>query len=128
MAGSKIAAIGQISLVAKDLDRATVFYRDVVGLEHLYMAGGMSFFDVGGVRLMLGPPGGEFAHGSSILYYRVADIEAEHRRLADEGVGVLEAPREIFKQHGHALWLAFYADTEGNAFALMEERSEQQLN
>lgn len=124
MPAPTLTAIGQVSLVAKDLDRATVFYRDVVGLEHLYLAGGMSFFNVGGVRLMLGPPGGEFAHGSSILYYRVSDIEAEHERLMDGGVGVLEAPREIFKQQGHALWLAFYADTEGNAFALMEERNE----
>lgn len=123
MSAPTLMAIGQVSLVAKDLDRATVFYRDTVGLEHLYMAGGMSFFNVGGVRLMLGPPGGEFAHGSSILYYRVHDIEGEHQRLADNGVGVLEAPREIFKQQGHALWLAFYADTEGNAFALMEERN-----
>lgn len=124
MSASSLAGIGQISLVAKDLDRATVFYRDTVGLEHLYMAGGMSFFNVDGIRLMLGPPGGEFGHGSSILYYRTGNIDAEHHRLTEAGVGVLEVPREIFKQQGHALWLAFYVDTEGNAFALMEERSE----
>lgn len=118
-----ISGIGQVSLVVEDLERATNFYRDVLGLEHQFMAGGMSFFDLGnGTRLMLGPSGGEFGHGSSILYYRVSGIEDEHARLQDAGVRVLEAPREIYRQHGHALWLGFYADSEGNAFALMEEK------
>lgn len=117
-----ISGIGQVSLVAHDLERATTFYRDMLGLEHLFMAGGMSFFNIDGLRLMLGPPGGEFEHGSSVLYYRVDEIQSEHERLSVAGVQVLEAPREIFKQHGHALWLGFYADSEGNAFALMEER------
>lgn len=120
-----IGGIGQVSLVVQDLERATHFYRDVLGLEHQFMAGGMSFFDLGnGVRLMLGPPGGEFEHGSSVLYYRVNGIESEHQRLADAKVRVIEAPQEIYKQAGHALWLSFYADSEGNAFALMEEKEE----
>src|SRR5690606_12915546 len=118
-----IANLGQVSLVADDVERATAFYRDVLGLVHLFSAGGMSFFDAGGVRVMLGPRGGEFEHGSSILYYRVPSMDVEHARLAAAGVRVLEAPREVFRQAGHALWLAFYADSEGNAFALMEERA-----
>lgn len=120
-----IGGIGQVSLVVKDLERGTAFYRDVLGLKHEFMAGGMSFFDLGnGVRLMLGPPGGEFEHGSSVLYYRVEGIESEHGRLVNADVNVLEAPREIYKQAGHALWMAFYADSEGNAFALMEDKVE----
>lgn len=121
-----VAGIGQVSLVARDIERATAFYRDILGLEHQFMAGGMSFFDLGGgVRLMLGPPGGEFEHGSSVLYYRVTGILAQHERLSQAGVRVLEAPREIYRQHGHALWLGFYVDSEGNAFSLMEEKKEQ---
>lgn len=123
MKGS-FSGIGQVSLVVQDLERATAFYRDVLGLDHAFMAGGMSFFDVDGVRLMLGPPGGEFGHGSSILYYRVSDIVAEHERLAGADVRVLEEPREIYRQQGHSLWLGFYADSEGNAFALMEEKAD----
>ena len=118
----EISGIGQVSIVVEDVERATTFYRNVLGLDHQFMAGGMSFFNVGGLRLMHGPPGGEFGHGSSILYYRVGDILSEHERLSSENVRVLEEPREIYKQQGHALWLAFYADSEGNAFALMEER------
>ena len=117
-----LESIGQISLVVKDIERATAFYRDVLGLAHQFSAGGMSFFDVDGLRLMLGPAGGEYEHGSSILYYRVSSIEAEHQRLEAAGARVLEKPQEVFRQQGHALWLAFLADSEGNAFALMEER------
>lgn len=116
--------VGQVSLVVQDIERATAFYRDMLGLEHQFTAGGMSFFDAGGFRLMLGPPGGEFEHGSSVFYYRTAGIEAEHERLSGAGVRVIEAPREIYRQAGHALWLAFYVDSEGNAFALMEEKEE----
>lgn len=123
-ANSTITGIGQISVVVHDLARATAFYSDVLGLEHLFTAGGMSFFEVNGVRLMLGPPGGEFEHGSSILYYRVGDIETRHVELSKAGVRVLEGPKEIFRQQGHALWLAFYTDSEGNAFAVMEERND----
>ena len=49
-----LARIGQIAINAYDVDRATAFYRDVLGLPHLFRAGQLSFFDCGGVRLMVG--------------------------------------------------------------------------
>lgn len=123
MPGIEVNGLGQVSLVADDVARATTFYRDIVGLKHLFEGGGMSFFDIGGVRLAIGPKGGEAAHGSSILYYRVDDIDAAHAKLDAKRVPVLEAPQEVHRQGNTALWLAFYNDTENNAFALMEERS-----
>lgn len=117
-----VKGLGQVSLVAEDVSRATAFYRDIVGLRHLFEGGGMSFFDLEGVRLVIGPKGGEAEHGSSILYFRVADIGAAHESLAASQVVVLEAPQEVHRQGDTALWLAFYRDSEGNAFALMEER------
>ena len=48
-----LTRIGQIAINAHDVDRATAFYRDVLGLPHLFRAGQLSFFDCGGVRLML---------------------------------------------------------------------------
>ena len=114
--------LGQVSLTADNVDRATVFYRDVMGLTHLFEGGGMSFFDIDGLRLAIGPKGGEAEHGSSILYYRVDDIDVAHATLADKDVPVLEAPQEVHRQGNMALWLGFYRDPEGNAFALMEER------
>lgn len=124
MKGIEVNGLGQVSLIAEDVGRATTFYRDIVGLTHLFEGGGMSFFDIDGLRLAIGPKGGEAEHGSSILYYRVDDIDAAHASLGDKEVPVLEAPQEVHRQGNTALWLAFYRDTEGNAFALMEERSE----
>ena len=49
--------IGQIAITVKDLPRAVAFYRDVLGMRHLFDAGPkLSFFDCGGVRLMLDIP------------------------------------------------------------------------
>ena len=51
-----LARIRQIAINAHDVDRATAFYRDVLGLPHLFRAGQLSFFDCCGVRLMLDKP------------------------------------------------------------------------
>ena len=49
--------IGQIAITVRDLPRAVNFYRDVLGMRHLFDAGPkLSFFDCGGVRLMLDVP------------------------------------------------------------------------
>ena len=50
-----ISGLGQISIIAHDLPRATAFYRDVLGLPLLFTADQLAFFDCRGVRLMLGP-------------------------------------------------------------------------
>jgi predicted enzyme related to lactoylglutathione lyase len=115
--------IGQIAVNVRDLRRAVNFYRDVLGMRHLFDAGPkMSFFDCGGVRLMLGvAERAEFDHPGSILYYKVADIDAAHRELDGKGVRFEDAPHLIAKLPTHELWMAFARDTEGNLFALMSE-------
>ena len=45
--------IGQIALPVRDVDRAEAFYRDVLRLRWLYRFGDLTFFDCGGVRLLL---------------------------------------------------------------------------
>src|SRR2546426_6552094 len=83
-----IQNIGQISIIVHDLPRATAFYRDTLGLPLLFTAPNLAFFDCGGVRLMLGPAETpELDHPSSILYFRVKDINAarsEERRVGKE--------------------------------------------
>lgn len=115
--------IGQIALNVRDLPRAVNFYRDVLGMRHLFDAGPkLSFFDCGGVRLMLGPAEQpEFDHPGSILYYRVADLEAAYRELQAKGVRFQDAPHLIAKMPTYELWMAFARDTEDNLFALMSE-------
>jgi catechol 2,3-dioxygenase-like lactoylglutathione lyase family enzyme len=77
--------IGQIAITVRDLPRAVNFYRDVLGMRHLFDAGPkLSFFDCGGVRLMLDvPEQAQFQHPPSILYYKVENIAAVHRELKE---------------------------------------------
>src|SRR6267378_8213222 len=91
-----IQNIGQISIMVHDLERATAFYRDTLGLPLLFTVPNLSFFDCGGVRLMLGrAETPELDHPSSILYFRVPEINAAHQRLLKMGVQFLNAPRVI---------------------------------
>ena len=55
-AGIGISRLGQIAITVHDVERATAFYRDTLGLTLLFTAGKLAFFDCGGVRLMLDVP------------------------------------------------------------------------
>lgn len=117
-----LVRIGQVAINTHDVDRATAFYRDVLGLRHLFRAGALSFFDCGGVRLMLDKPEKpDFDHPSSIIYFQVGDIQATHRRIKDAGVKFEDEPHVITRMANHDLWMTFFRDTEGNLLALMSE-------
>lgn len=118
-----LSTIGQIAVPVKDLDRAIGFYRDVLGLRFLFQAPpGLAFFDAGGIRLLIErPQDEEFAHPSSIIYFKVDDIQAMHRAMLDRGVDFRQGPHLIAKLPDHDLWMAFFRDTEGNTHALMSE-------
>lgn len=120
--GTKLSRIGQIAINAHDVDRATAFYRDVLGLQHLFRAGQLSFFDCGGVRLMLDKAEKpEFDHPSSILYFQVGDIRAAQKRLKEAGAGFEDEPHVIAQMPKYDLWMTFFRDSEGNLLALMSE-------
>ena len=116
-----LSYIGQIAVTVKDVERATAFYRDRLGMRHLFTAPpGLSFFDCGGVRLMLSRPEGP-PHGNSILYFRVPDIQSAHDALAGRGVHFHDAPHLIAQMGTYDLWMAFFYDSEDNMMALMSE-------
>jgi methylmalonyl-CoA/ethylmalonyl-CoA epimerase len=114
--------IGQIAIVCKDVARAREFYRDALGVKHLFDAGPtLSFFQSGATRLMLSTDEGE-ATGTSVLYFFVSDIDATKNELAGKGVSFIDQPHMIAKMPDHELWLVAFRDSEGNMLALMEER------
>ena len=49
-AGQSFGAIGQIARSVTDIAAAERWYRDVLGLTHLYTFGTLAFFDCGGTR------------------------------------------------------------------------------
>lgn len=122
VAASPLADIGQIAIPVRDVERATTFYRDRLGLSYLFSVPKLAFFDCGGVRLMLSlPESGEFDHPSSVIYFRVADIHAAYGLLQSRGVRFRDAPHLIARMPDHELWMAFFEDAEGNTLALMSE-------
>lgn len=114
--------IGQIAINVHDIERATAFYRDTLGMRFLFRAGDMAFFDCGGVRLLLGTATSpEYDHPASIVYYKVDDIAAAHAELVARGVAFEQAPHVVADLGDRELWLAFFRDPESNVVALMAE-------
>src|SRR5215510_2266955 len=91
-----LSKIGQIAVNAHDIDRATTFYRDTLGMKHLLSIPTMSFFDCDGILLMLGLPSTpEFDHPSSTIYFNVPDIKAATETLKSRGVHFVEDPEFV---------------------------------
>src|SRR5258706_1860615 len=111
-----LSAIKQISVNARDLPRATAFYRDTLGIRHLFDAPPqMSFFDCGGIRLLVGvAEKKEFDHPSSILYFGVEDIGAAHPGLQGRGRGFRHEPHPVAELAHREIWLNIFDDSEGN--------------
>ena len=117
-----LARIGQISINIHNLEQAVEFYREKLGMKHLFTVPKMAFFDCGGIRLMLAvPEKPEFDHPGSVIYYKVDDIHATHETLAGRGVQFEAKPHLIAKLESHDLWMAFFRDSENNLLALMSE-------
>ena len=120
--GIGLGRIRQIAIIVQDLERATKFYREVLGMKFLFEVPGLSFFDADGIRLMLGKADNpEVERASSLLYYLVSDIIGAHKVLEEKGVEILIAPRLVAPMPDHDLWISDYKDSEGNIFALMSE-------
>jgi len=111
-----------VPIAVTDVDAAIVFYRDVVGftLDHDVSPGG-------GMRVVqLTPPGSacSIAFGVGMgsggpvsnLHLVVDDVEVERAALVGRGLAVSEV-----QDMGGVLY-AFFADPDGNTWALQEIR------
>jgi lactoylglutathione lyase len=110
-----------------DVNRATAFYRDIIGLPLAYSARGWVQFGVNGNGLVLhpktaaqkeSPRGSNQAH----LALRVADLDAEYERLSANHVR-FAAPPSAAEFGKHATFL----DVEGNEIDLLELRHPTQV-
>jgi predicted enzyme related to lactoylglutathione lyase len=123
MATPALGRIGQIALSVHDMGRAVAFYRDVVGLKFLFQAPNVAFFDVAGVRLMLGQAEPkDLKPAGTILYFESADLDADFDALKQRGVQVEQEPHFVAKLGAKDLWMAAFRDLDGNVFELMSER------
>lgn len=116
-----LTSIGQISRSVSDVERAKHWYREVLGLPHLYTFGNLAFFDCGGTRLML-TQGDSTSAAESILYFRVPDIRQAHGGLKERGVEFSHAPHMIHRHaDGTEEWMAFFKDPEDRPLAIMSQ-------
>jgi predicted enzyme related to lactoylglutathione lyase len=92
-------------------------------MKHLFtVPDRMAFFDCDGIRLMLAiPERPDLDHPSSILYFKVSDIEQACDVLTGRGVHFETKPALVASLARHDLWLAEFRDSENNVLALMCE-------
>jgi catechol 2,3-dioxygenase-like lactoylglutathione lyase family enzyme len=116
-----LGPIMQILVPVSDVDRATEFYEQVLGLPLLFRYPGNAFFDAAGVRLYLAKPTEPGYDGAATLYFRVDDVTATFTLLESRGATVRERPDVVHHDPDYDLWLAFVADPDGNNIGLMRE-------
>jgi methylmalonyl-CoA/ethylmalonyl-CoA epimerase len=119
-----LGKLAQVAVTFRDLPAAITFYRDVLALPLMFETGGMAFFALGDVRLMMTvPEQPEYDHPASVLYFRVENIAATHAELVDRGVEFDAMPHVIGKMGASEIWMAFFRDTEEHLLAITEERA-----
>jgi methylmalonyl-CoA/ethylmalonyl-CoA epimerase len=118
MAKLQLRSLGQLALTVLNVDEAEHFYGETLGLRKLYRFGGLLFYDLDGVRLLI--EASEAAPSGSTLYFRCPDLLYCASALQDAGVDVGK-PNRIAEMQDHDLWMAFFLDPSGNQLALMQE-------
>ena len=95
--------VGQIARTVSDIQESEQWFRDVLGLVHLFT------FDL--------------AAGESLLYFRVANIDSAHEQLIERGAEFISVPHCVHRHDdGAEEWMAFFKDPEGRPLAIMASR------
>jgi len=108
-----------------DLENTRAFYERVLGLEIEAELPGGIFYKCGNSRLLLFPSMGKASGSHTQAGWQVADIEAEARRLKENGVVFEEYDYPDLKTvNGIAtmpgLRAAWFKDPEGNLFGVAQ--------
>lgn len=118
-----IQAIGQISRTVNNIEQSEHWYREKLGLKHLYTFGKLAFFDLDGVRLFLSEPeenNSTTATPESIIYFKTNDIKSSHQELTARGIKFSHVPHKVHThEDGTEEWMAFFNDLEGRPLGLM---------
>lgn len=125
MSADSVSRIRQIAIPVRDVNEAKRFYSEVLGLKHLFDAPpALSFFDCGGIQLMLAGPAAQGKDGNEqhpVLFYDVADIKSAYARMTAAGANSLSEPHVIARMNGREIWIADLSDGQGNVVGLMSE-------
>ncbi|AJT40692.1 VOC family protein [Psychromicrobium lacuslunae] len=114
----------QVAQHAKDLDRATAFYRELLGVEPTarFVPPGLVFFDLDGVRLLL-----DDKAPSALLYLAVPDVRIsieqfrDRFRVVSEAAVIFHHDDDTLGPAGTDEWQGFIEDPEGNTVGLVSQ-------
>jgi catechol 2,3-dioxygenase-like lactoylglutathione lyase family enzyme len=118
------AAAPAIVVCTRDRDRATAFYRDVLGLRFIREDRMAAVFELGGVELRISTVPDFTPHGHTMLGLRVPDVAAAVTAL--RGAGAVFLIFEGFQQDGLGiltppgtdLKVAWLKDPDGNILSV----------
>lgn len=119
-----LSGIAQIALASADPIALVAFYRDTLGLPVLFETNGMTFFQSGATRLMIGhAQPGQAIGGDAVIYFEPRDWCATEAKLEHTGVAFTHPAQVLQKAPGRELVLRAFKDPEGHTLALLGWRA-----
>ena len=118
MSTPTISRVDFVPIPTQDVDRATAFYRDTLGLAESEHTAGKPFteFDLAGTTLNIWDPSTadrEFNANANPVALHTDDVHAMRAHLEDKGVAFFGPTLDTGVCH-----MAFFADPDGNALML----------
>lgn len=118
---SDFARIDEVMLWVQDLARSIAFYEQTLNIPVADRNPNYTRLVLAGTGIALRPSRSKrpiHAQTGPELVFRVADIHATHKRLADAGVPFDKPP--FRPQPDRDVWLAFFHDPDGNRLQLVQ--------
>lgn len=119
-----LTGICQVALASADPGALVAFYRDTLGFPVLFETNGMTFFQSGATRLMIGAghPGQQIG-GDAVLYFEPRDWSSAETALEAKGIAFLHPAQKLQEAPGRELMLRAFKDPEGHTLAIMGWRA-----
>lgn len=97
-------------LMAADMRRAVAFYRDVIGLEEVFVSDFWTELRHGDAIIAL-HGGHDGSRNPTGLSFQYEDVLVMAERIAEAGARILQPPQQ---REGDPVLLGIFRDTEGN--------------
>lgn len=100
----------KIMLMAADMKRAVAFYRDVIGLDEIFVSDFWTELRHGDAIIVL-HGGHDGSHNATGLSFQYEDVLEMAEKIAKGGATILQSPQQ---REGEPILLGVFRDAEGN--------------
>ena len=119
-----LTGICQVALASADPGALVAFYRDTLGFPVLFETNGMTFFQSGATRLMIGAAQpSQQVGGDTVIYFEPRDWSAAESALEAKGIAFMHPAQRLQQAPGRELMLRPFKDPEGHTLAIMGWRA-----